>query len=150
MKRFNGTVKVRVGEAVDLQPTKASTRHAVALGKAGAGLIGGGTILDPYVVVRVDEHTVGQTRVKQRTNAPTYNEEFSVGVDRGERLEFAVFHQSPIGYDDFICHCTIQFQDLRNTESALETFEGWVSHLRFACSPGSALGFLRVVRFPHS
>ncbi|XP_062850956.1 protein kinase C eta type [Trichomycterus rosablanca] len=125
MKRFSGTVKVRVGEAVDLQPTKASTRHAVALGKAGVGLIGG-TVLDPYVVVRVDEHAVGQTRVKQRTNAPTYNEEFSVGVDRGERLEFAVFHQSPIGYDDFICHCTIQFQDLRSSESALETFEGWV------------------------
>ncbi|TST98536.1 Protein kinase C eta type [Bagarius yarrelli] len=123
--RFTGSLKVRVGEAVDLKPTSASTRHAVAFGKGGLHL-GAPATLDPYVVVKVDEGAVGQTRSKPRTNAPTYNEEFSACVNRAERLEIAVFHESPIGYDDFVANCTIQFGDLRKSSSPEELFEGWV------------------------
>lgn len=119
--RFTGSLKVRVGEAVDLKPTNASTRHAVAFGKGGVGLN-----LDPYVVVKVDEGAVGQTRSKPRTNAPTYNEEFSASVNSADRLEIAVFHESPIGYDDFVANCTIRFEDLRKNSSPEEIFEGWV------------------------
>ncbi|XP_060781126.1 protein kinase C eta type isoform X2 [Neoarius graeffei] len=128
--RFTGSLKVRVGEAVDLKPTSASTRHAVAFGKSsGLGLnlqLGAHAGLDPYVVVKVDERAVGQTRSKPRTNAPTYNEEFSACVSRAEGLELAVFHDSPIGYDDFVANCTIHFEDLRKGSSPEETFEGWV------------------------
>ncbi|KAG7334531.1 hypothetical protein KOW79_002938 [Hemibagrus wyckioides] len=127
--RFTGSLKVRVGEAVDLKPTSASTRHAAAFGKAGLGLnlhLGAPATLDPYVVVKVDDGVVGQTRSKPRTNAPTYNEEFSACVSRGERLELAVFHESPIGYDDFVANCTLHFDDLRKSSSPEETFEGWV------------------------
>ncbi|GAA6067985.1 protein kinase C eta type [Tachysurus ichikawai] len=126
--RFTGSLKVRVGEAVDLKPTSASTRHAAAFGKAGLGLnlhLGAAASLDPYVVVKVDDGTVGQTRSKPRTNAPTYNEEFSACVSRAERLELAVFHESPIGYDDFVANCTLQIEDLRKGSSSEETFEGW-------------------------
>ncbi|MCI4376900.1 hypothetical protein PGIGA_G00193710 [Pangasianodon gigas] len=125
--RFTGSVKVRVGEAVDLKPTSASTRHAAAFVKTGLGLtLGAHATLDPYVVVKVDERAVGQTRSKPRTNAPTYNEEFCACVSRAERLELAVFHESPIGYDDFVANCTIHFEDLRKSSSPEETFEGWV------------------------
>ncbi|XP_046728986.1 protein kinase C eta type isoform X1 [Silurus meridionalis] len=127
--RYTGSLKVRVGEAVDLKPTSASTRHAAAFGKPGLALnltLGAPATLDPYVVVKVDELAVGQTRSKPRTNAPTYNEEFSACVSRAERLEFAVFHESPIGYDDFVANCTIHFEDLRKGTSPEETFEGWV------------------------
>lgn len=135
--RFTGSLKVRVGEAVDLKPTSAATRHVAAFGKTGLGLnlhLGAHASLDPYVVVKVDERAVGQTHSKPRTNAPTYNEEFSACVDRAERLEFAVFHESPIGYDDFVANCTINFEDLRKGSSPEETFEGWVS----ACVRGCA------------
>ncbi|XP_027023983.1 protein kinase C eta type [Tachysurus fulvidraco] len=127
--RFTGSLKVRVGEAVDLKPTSASTRHVAAFGKAGLGLnlhLGAATSLDPYVVVKVDDGAVGQTRSKPRTNAPTYNEEFSACVSRAERLELAVFHESPIGYDDFVANCTLQIEDLRKGSSSEEIFEGWV------------------------
>ncbi|KAM9477512.1 protein kinase C eta type [Clarias gariepinus] len=125
--RFTGSLKVRVGEAVDLKPTSASTRHAAAFGKAGLNLnLGAHAALDPYVVVKVDERAVGQTRSKPRTNAPTYNEEFSACVSCGQTLELAVFHDSPIGYDDFVANCTIHFEDLRKSASPDETFEGWV------------------------
>ncbi|XP_053535203.1 protein kinase C eta type isoform X1 [Ictalurus punctatus] len=129
--RFTGSLKVRVGEAVDLKPTSASTRHAAAFGKAALGLnlnlnLGAHASLDPYVVVKVDERAVGQTRSKPRTNAPTYNEEFSACVSRATSLEIAVFHESPIGYDDFVANCTIHFEDLRKSSSPEETFEGWV------------------------
>ncbi|XP_072533374.1 protein kinase C eta type [Salminus brasiliensis] len=117
--RFSGSMRLRIGEAVHLQPTSAATRHAALFGKAAHAL-------DPYIVVKVDEYRVGQTRTKPRTSSPTYNEEFSACVSAGGTLELAVFHDAPIGYDEFIANCTIRFQDLMETTSTEETFEGWV------------------------
>ncbi|KAL7876843.1 hypothetical protein SRHO_G00034860 [Serrasalmus rhombeus] len=118
--RFSGSMRLRIGEAVHLQPTCTATRHAALFGKVTQSL-------DPYIVVKVDEYRVGQTRTKHRTNSPTYNEEFSACVSTGTTLELAVFHDAPIGYDQFIANCTIRFQDLMETTSTEEIFEGWVS-----------------------
>uniref|UniRef100_A0A3B1IYG9 C2 domain-containing protein n=1 Tax=Astyanax mexicanus TaxID=7994 RepID=A0A3B1IYG9_ASTMX len=124
--RFSGSMRLRIGEAVHLQPTSAATRHAALFGKATH-------TLDPYIVVKVDEYRVGQTRTKPRTSSPTYNEEFDACVSAGSTLELAVFHDAPIGYDQFIANCTIRFQDLMETTSTEETFEGWVSATKAPC-----------------
>ncbi|XP_026079593.1 protein kinase C eta type [Carassius auratus] len=117
--KFNGYLKLRIGEAVDLKPTTTSLRHAVMFSKANQ-------TMDPYIVVKVDEYKIGQTHTKQKTNMPTYNEEFSVNVNNGKQVELAVFHDAPIGYDDFVANCTIQFDDLMKSTNREESFEGWV------------------------
>lgn len=127
--KFNGYLKLRIGEAVDLKPTTTSLRHAVMFNKANQ-------TLDPYIIVKVDEYKIGQTHTKQKTNMPTYNEEFSVNVNSGKQLELAVFHDAPIGYDDFVANCTIQFDDLMKSTNREESFEGWVRNVYYrAVSP---------------
>lgn len=126
--KFNGYLRVRIGEAVGLQPTRWSLRHS--LFKKGYQL------LDPYLTVSVDQVRVGQTSTKQKTNKPTYNEEFCANVTDGGHLELAVFHETPLGYDHFVANCTLQFQELLRTAGASDTFEGWVSSrhpLPFVC-----------------
>ena len=118
--KFNGYLKLRIGEAVDLKPTTFSLRHSVIFNKAPPAL-------DPYIVVKVDDYKIGQTHTKQKTNAPTYNEEFCLNVSNGKQIEMAVFHDTPIGYDDFVANCIMQFEDLIKTSNTGETFEGWVS-----------------------
>ncbi|XP_014876726.1 protein kinase C eta type isoform X1 [Poecilia latipinna] len=117
--KFNGYLKLRIGEALDLKPTTFSTRHTVIFNKAPQ-------TLDPYIVVKVDDYKVGQTHTKQKTNMPTYNEEFSLNVNDGKQIELAVFHDTPLGYDDFVANCTIQFEDMIKTSNTGETFEGWM------------------------
>ncbi|XP_063146514.1 protein kinase C eta type [Candoia aspera] len=116
--KFNGYMKVRIGEAIGLQPTRWSLRHS--LFKKGHQL------LDPYITVSVDQVRVGQTSTKQKTNKPTYNEEFSAPVTDGRQLELAVFHGTPIGYDDFVANCTVPFHDLIHSTGSSDSFEGWV------------------------
>ncbi|XP_035466384.2 protein kinase C eta type isoform X3 [Scophthalmus maximus] len=117
--RFNGYLKLRIGEAVALKRTTFSLRHSVIFNK-------GPSALDPYIVVKVDDYKIGQTHIKQKTNAPTYNEEFCLNVNDGRQIEMAVFHDTPIGYDDFVANCTIQFEDLMKTSNSGEIFEGWM------------------------
>lgn len=124
--KFNGYLRVRIGEAVGLQPTRWSLRHS--LFKKGHQL------LDPYLTVSVDQVRVGQTSTKQKTNKPTYNEEFCANVSDGGHLELAVFHETPLGYDHFVANCTLQFQELLRTAGTSDTFEGWVSSDRLAPS----------------
>ncbi|KAM8833209.1 protein kinase C eta type [Synchiropus picturatus] len=117
--KFNGYVKLRIGEALELKPTTFSQRHSLIFHKSAPAL-------DPYIVVKVDDFKIGQTHTKQKTNTPTYNEEFCLNVNDGRRIELAVFHDTPIGYDDFVANCTIQFEDLLKSSNNGETFEGWV------------------------
>uniref|UniRef100_A0AAY4CLX1 Protein kinase C n=1 Tax=Denticeps clupeoides TaxID=299321 RepID=A0AAY4CLX1_9TELE len=115
---FTGALKLRIGEALDLRRSGVALR--LAFNKSSQ------TLLDPYLVVKVDEYQVGQTLTKQKTCAPTYNEHFSVSVSGGAQLELAVFHDAPIGYDEFVANRTIRFQDLMKGTSCEENFEGWV------------------------
>ncbi len=121
--KFNGYLKLRIGEAVGLKPTTFSLRHSVIFNKASPGL-------DPYIVVKVDDLKLGQTHTKQKTNSPTFNEEFCLNVNNGQQIEMTVFHDTPIGYADFVANCPLQFEDLIKTSNTGETFEGWVSQYR--------------------
>lgn len=131
--KFNGYLKLRIGEAVELKPTTFSLRHSVIFNKAPPAL-------DPYIVVKVDDCKIGQTHIKQKTNAPTYNEEFCLNVMNGKQIEMAVFHDTPIGYDDFVANCVVQFDDLIQTSNTGEAFEGWVSENRGGNAGGSGGG----------
>ncbi|XP_037098153.1 protein kinase C eta type isoform X1 [Syngnathus acus] len=117
--KFYGHIQLRIGEAVDLKPTTVSRRHSRIFMKSAS------TTLDPYIVLKVDDVKVGQTRTKQKTNSPTYNEDFSFSVRDAQHVELAVFNDTPIGYDDFVANCTIRFGDLTKTANTGEFFEGW-------------------------
>ncbi|XP_030629066.1 protein kinase C epsilon type [Chanos chanos] len=114
---FNGLLKIKVCEALDLKPTAWSLRHAV-------GPKTQTFLLDTYIALNVDDSRVGQTSTKQKTNSPAWNDEFVTEVYDGKKIELSVFHDAPIGYDDFVANCTIQFEDLLQNGS--RHFEDWI------------------------
>ncbi|XP_026858437.2 protein kinase C epsilon type [Electrophorus electricus] len=114
---FNGLLKIKVCEALDLKPTPWSLRHAV-------GPKTQTFLLDTYIALNVDDSRVGQTSTKQKTNSPAWNDEFVTEVYDGKKIELSVFHDAPIGYDDFVANCTIQFEDLLQNGS--RHFEDWI------------------------
>ncbi|XP_048338714.1 protein kinase C epsilon type isoform X2 [Sphaerodactylus townsendi] len=114
---FNGLLKIKICEAVNLKPTAWSLRHAV-------GPKPQTFLLDPYIALNVDDSRIGQTTTKQKTNSPAWNDEFVTDVSNGRKIEMAVFHDAPIGYDDFVANCTIQFEDLLQNGS--RHFEDWI------------------------
>uniref|UniRef100_A0A8C5AG55 Protein kinase C n=1 Tax=Gadus morhua TaxID=8049 RepID=A0A8C5AG55_GADMO len=116
MPVFSGLLKVRVCEAVDLKPTAWALRHAV--GKSGSFL------LDPYLALNLDHSRLGQTATRTKTNSPAWNQEFCSEVREGRSLELSVFHDAPIGYDDFVANCTIQLEDL--LQNGTRHFEDWI------------------------
>uniref|UniRef100_A0A673B0S6 Protein kinase C n=1 Tax=Sphaeramia orbicularis TaxID=375764 RepID=A0A673B0S6_9TELE len=111
-----GLLKVRVCEAVDLKPTPWALRHAV--GKSGSFL------LDPYLALNLDQTRLGQTATRTKTNSPAWHQEFCTEVREGRSLELSVFHDAPIGYDDFVANCTIQLEDL--LQNGTRHYEDWI------------------------
>lgn len=120
MPVFSGLLKVRVCEAVDLKPTPWALRHAV--GKSGSFL------LDPYLALNLDQTRLGQTATRTKTNSPAWHQEFCTEVREGRLLELSVFHDAPIGYDDFVANCTIQLEDL--LQNGTRHYEDWVGGAR--------------------
>uniref|UniRef100_A0A674NB64 Protein kinase C n=1 Tax=Takifugu rubripes TaxID=31033 RepID=A0A674NB64_TAKRU len=116
MPVFSGVLKVRVCEAVDLKPTPWALRHAV--GKSGSFL------LDPYLALNLDQTRLGQTATRTKTNSPAWHQEFCTEVREGRSLELSVFHDAPIGYDDFVANCTIQLEDL--LQNGTRHYEDWI------------------------
>ncbi|XP_052326833.1 protein kinase C epsilon type isoform X1 [Oncorhynchus keta] len=114
---FNGLLKIRICEALDLKPTAWSLRHAV-------GPKTQTFLLDTYIALNVDDSRVGQTSTKQKTNSPAWNDEFVTEVHNGRKIELSVFHDAPIGYDDFVANCIIQFEDILQNGS--KHYEEWV------------------------
>ncbi|ELR55075.1 Protein kinase C epsilon type [Bos mutus] len=84
-------------------------------------------LLDPYIALNVDDSRIGQTATKQKTNSPAWHDEFVTDVCNGRKIELAVFHDAPIGYDDFVANCTIQFEELLQNGS--RHFEDWTLKL---------------------
>lgn len=117
---FNGSIKIRVVEAKDLQPTEWSTRLSSLVG--GPQKPGVTSILDPYVNVDVDEYHVGQTATKPKTSAPKWDEMFESEVHNGQQIGFTIFHDCAIPPDDFIANCRISFDDL----SEKQYYDFWV------------------------
>uniref|UniRef100_A0A4W5PGK4 C2 domain-containing protein n=1 Tax=Hucho hucho TaxID=62062 RepID=A0A4W5PGK4_9TELE len=114
---FNGLLKIKICEALDLKPTAWSLRHAV-------GPKTQTFLLDTYIALNVDDSRVGQTSTKQKTNSPAWNDEFVTEVHDGRKIELSVFHDAPIGYDDFVANCIIQFEDILQNGS--KHYEEWV------------------------
>lgn len=110
-------MRLRIREAHDLKPTTFSTRHTFTKKTPQ---------LDPYIVVKVDNFKVGQTAIRPKTNNPFFDEEFCPYICEGKELEVAVFHDTPIGYDDFVANCTMKLDNLLTSSSSRQTFEGWV------------------------
>lgn len=136
---FNGLLKIKICEAVSLKPTAWSLRHAV-------GPRPQTFLLDPYIALNVDDSRIGQTATKQKTNSPAWHDEFVTDVCNGRKIELAVFHDAPIGYDDFVANCTIQFEELLQNGS--RHFEDWVSPAPPSPEsgvPGKRLAFLALV-----
>ncbi|XP_077477104.1 protein kinase C eta type isoform X1 [Stigmatopora argus] len=118
--KFFGHILLRIGEAVDLKPTSVSRRNSLLFSKSAP------TTMDPYIVLKVDDLKVGQTHTKQKTNAPTYNEEFSISVRDAQCIELAVFNDTPIGYDDFVANCTFPVVDFMKIANTNEVFQSWM------------------------
>ncbi|XP_070975922.1 protein kinase C epsilon type-like [Oncorhynchus clarkii lewisi] len=114
---FNGLLKIKICEALDLKPTAWSLRHAV-------GPKTQTFLLDTYIALNVDDSRVGQTSTKQKTNSPAWNDEFVTEVHDGRKIELSVFHDAPIGYDDFVANCIIQFEDILQNGS--KHYEEWI------------------------
>ncbi|XP_010862655.1 protein kinase C epsilon type isoform X2 [Esox lucius] len=117
MPVFSGVLKVRVCEAVDLKPTPWALRHA-------GGKNSSSFLLDPYLTLNLDHTHLGQTCTKNRTNSPAWNQDFTAQMTEGRKLEMSVFHDAPIGYDDFVAHCTIQLEDILQNGST--HYQAWV------------------------
>uniref|UniRef100_A0AAZ3RZV6 C2 domain-containing protein n=1 Tax=Oncorhynchus tshawytscha TaxID=74940 RepID=A0AAZ3RZV6_ONCTS len=116
MPVFSGVLKVRVCEAVDLKPTPWALRHA-------GGKNSSSFLLDPYLTLNLDQTHLGQTCTKNRSNSPAWNQDFTAQMTDGRKLEMSVFHDAPIGYDDFVANCTIQLEDILQNGST--HYQAW-------------------------
>uniref|UniRef100_A0AC35UCH5 C2 domain-containing protein n=1 Tax=Rhabditophanes sp. KR3021 TaxID=114890 RepID=A0AC35UCH5_9BILA len=105
-KLFNGTMKIRLHEAVDIRPTEWSKRFTNNNGG------GGDVLLDSYVNVDCDEYHVGQTSTKAKTIHPVWNEDFQTEVHNGKLIGFTLFHDCALPPDDFVANSRLYFCDL--------------------------------------
>lgn len=121
--RFTGYMRLRIREAADLKPTTFSTRHNFHKKIQQ---------MDPYIVIKVDNFKLGQTAIRPKTCQPAFNEEFCPYICEGKVLELAVFHDTPIGYDDFVANCTMQLENLLTSSSGRQTFDGWVRNSSYS------------------
>ncbi len=108
---FNGSMKIKVCEAVDLRPTDFSTRHLIGSSKNFQ-------LIDPYISLDIDEEHVANTTTKQRTFKPVWNEEFTSEVHNGQILNLTVYHDAAIGHDEFVSNCSVAFEDLGGKQSS--------------------------------
>uniref|UniRef100_A0A0N4ZJB6 C2 domain-containing protein n=1 Tax=Parastrongyloides trichosuri TaxID=131310 RepID=A0A0N4ZJB6_PARTI len=103
---FNGHLKIRLIEAIDIRPTEWSKRFN---NNNGTGEV----LLDSYVNVDCDdEYHIGQSSTKPKTNHPIWNEEFQHEVHDGKILGFSLFHDCALPPDDFVANSRLYFSDL--------------------------------------
>lgn len=100
---FNGSVTVKIYEAVELRPTDFATRHSVTKTPQ---------LIDPYISIDIDDNHFAKTTTRQRTTKPTYNEEYGTEVHNGQQIGLTVFHDAAIPPDEFVANCSIAFEDL--------------------------------------
>lgn len=103
---FNGSVRLKICEAVDLKPTDFSTR--LQMGRASQ-------MIEPYVNIDVDEIYVAKTTTKAKSVKPQWiwNEDFTSEVHNGQNMNLTVFHDAAIPPDEFVANCTIPFDDVK-------------------------------------
>lgn len=115
---FNGSLKIKICEAVDLKPTAFSTRLQMGSTKEKAS-----QMIEPYVNIDVDEVYVAKTTTKPKSVKPQWiwNEDFTSEVHNGQNVNLTVFHDAAIPPDEFVANCTIPFDDVK------EKCDIWVS-----------------------
>ncbi|XP_043273775.1 protein kinase C [Venturia canescens] len=112
---FTGTVKVEIFEASGLRATDKQRKFWQDAPP----------ILDPYVLLHVDQNRLNRTSIKQRTFDPVWNESFVHEVQDATVLGLTVFHNAAIPPDDFVANCSIPIEELLIRED--ETTDFWVN-----------------------
>ncbi|CAL1536968.1 unnamed protein product [Lymnaea stagnalis] len=107
---FNGSVKIKICEAVDLKPTDFSMRLQMGSTKERAS-----QMIEPYVNIDVDEVYVAKTTTKPKSVKPqwVWNEDFTSEVHNGQNVNLTVFHDAAIPPDEFVANCTIAFEEVK-------------------------------------
>jgi novel protein kinase C epsilon type len=99
MKSYTGNLKFKVLEASDLKPPT----------------LPGGIVLssiEAYVVVSIDDILYGQTKPKDKTLSPLWNEEFEAEIYRGEQLQVTLFHNALVGSDPFVASVRVPLEEV--------------------------------------
>ena len=113
---FNGSMKLKICEALDLKFTDCSLR--LGMGGAGKGILS----MDPYISVDIDDIHVARTTTKPKTQTPVWNEDFTTEVHNGQTIVLTIFHDAAIPPDEFVANCTVPFEELKGIAKDL-----WVS-----------------------
>ncbi|XP_046434581.1 protein kinase C isoform X2 [Neodiprion fabricii] len=111
---FTGTVKVKICEASGLRATDKQRKFWQDEPP----------ILDPYVLLDVDENQLDRSSTKPKTFDPVWNESFTHHVLDAGTLGLTVFHDAALPPDDFVANCSIRFEDLVHREDDAADF--WV------------------------
>ncbi|KAH9514541.1 Calcium-independent protein kinase C [Bulinus truncatus] len=107
---FNGSVKIKICEAVDLKPTDFSMRLQMGSTKERTS-----QMIEPYVNIDVDEVYVAKTTTKPKSVKPqwVWNEDFTSEVHNGQNVNLTVFHDAAIPPDEFVANCSISFDEVK-------------------------------------
>lgn len=114
---FTGTVKVKICEASGLRATDKQRKFWQDEPP----------ILDPYVLLDVDETQLDRSSTKPKTFDPVWNESFTHQVLDAATLGLTVFHDAALPPDDFVANCSIRFEDLVHRDDEAADF--WVCNI---------------------
>lgn len=104
---FSGKMRIEICEAADL---KATDKQRGIFWQVDS------PILDPYVLVDVDENHLARSATKPKTFNPVWNESFTHELHDALTLGLTVFHKAAIPPDDFVANCSVPFEALLQKE----------------------------------
>ena len=113
-KTFSGTLHVKILEASALKPP--TIPGGITL-----------TTIDPYVRVSYDDIFLEQTKSKDKTTNPLWNEEIEGKLYRAENLEITVFHKSLVPPEPFVANVSIPFEEILSGSEKGHFQDYWVN-----------------------
>lgn len=114
---FTGKIKVEICEAAGLRATDKQRKFWQDESP----------ILDPYVLLDVDENHLNRSSTKPKTFDPVWNECFTHEIRDAITLGLTVFHDAALPPDDFVANCSIPFEELTQRDN--DTADFWVCFL---------------------
>ena len=103
---FNGNVKLKIIEAIELRPTDFAIRHNLGGGHTSS------LRLDPYISIDIDDKVFGRTTTKFKSQKNVWNEDFTTEAHNGQNLNITVFHDAAIPPDEFVANCAIDLAEM--------------------------------------
>ena len=100
---FNGSIKLKICEAVDLRPTDFSTRFMPSAKNL--------QLISPYISVYIDDKPTARTTTKPKTFKPVWNEDLQIDIHDGTTVGLTVFHDAATT-DDFVANCTLALDEV--------------------------------------